>query len=110
MWLIHSSIGRKLVMSISGAVLVLFLLFHLSMNVAAIFSADAYNAICGLLGANWYAVVGTVALAGVLTLHFVFAIILTLQNRRARGNAHYAVNARPKGVSLIIQRFTVFEE
>ncbi|MDR2469919.1 MAG: succinate dehydrogenase/fumarate reductase cytochrome b subunit, partial [Tannerella sp.] len=33
MWLLHSSIGRKLVMSISGAVLVLFLLFHLSMNV-----------------------------------------------------------------------------
>ncbi|MDR1746268.1 MAG: succinate dehydrogenase/fumarate reductase cytochrome b subunit, partial [Tannerella sp.] len=43
MWLLTSSIGRKLVMSISGIVLVLFLLFHLSMNVAAVFSAEAYN-------------------------------------------------------------------
>ncbi len=56
MWLLKSSIGKKLVMSISGLFLVLFLLFHLSMNVAAVFSTDAYNMICGLLGANWYAV------------------------------------------------------
>ncbi|MDR3260636.1 MAG: succinate dehydrogenase/fumarate reductase cytochrome b subunit, partial [Tannerella sp.] len=38
MWLLHSSIGRKLIMSISGITLVLFLLFHLSMNVTAVFS------------------------------------------------------------------------
>ncbi|MDR1407164.1 MAG: succinate dehydrogenase/fumarate reductase cytochrome b subunit, partial [Tannerella sp.] len=62
MWLLHSSIGRKLVMSLSGTVLVLFLLFHLCMNVTAVFSAGAYNTICALLGANWYAVAATIVL------------------------------------------------
>ena len=35
--LFTSSIGRKLIMSISGLFLVLFLLFHMSMNLAAVF-------------------------------------------------------------------------
>jgi succinate dehydrogenase / fumarate reductase cytochrome b subunit len=59
MWLINSSIGRKLVMSITGVALVLFLLFHGAMNLVVLFSEDAYNMICEFLGANWYALVGT---------------------------------------------------
>jgi succinate dehydrogenase / fumarate reductase cytochrome b subunit len=107
MWLIHSSIGRKLVMSISGAVLLLFLLFHLSMNVAAVFSAEAYNTICALLGANWYAVAATVVLAGIIAIHFIYAAMITLQNRKARGSDHYAVSSRPKGVSWASQNMFV---
>jgi succinate dehydrogenase / fumarate reductase cytochrome b subunit len=107
MWLIHSPIGRKLVMSISGLVLLLFLLFHLSMNVAAVFSEDAYNMICALLGANWYAVAATVVLAGIIVLHFTYATLITLQNRKARGKDHYAVNTRPKGVSWASQNMFV---
>ena len=99
MWLIRSSIGRKFVMSISGVILLLFLLFHLTMNIVAVFSAEAYNAICALLGANWYAVAATVVLAGIICLHFVYALLITLQNRKARGNDRYAVDKRPKGVS-----------
>ena len=99
MWLLHSSIGRKSVMSITGMALVFFLLFHLSMNVAAVFSADAYNMICALLGANWYAVAATIALGALVALHFLYAILITLQNRKARGNNRYAINIRPKGVS-----------
>lgn len=91
MWLFNSSIGRKLVMSVSGTVLVLFLLFHASMNIALIFSEDAYNWICSMLGANWYALIGSAAIAGIVMLHFVYAFILTIQNRRARGNDRYAV-------------------
>ena len=90
MWLLKSSIGKKLVMSISGIFLVLFLLFHLSMNVTAVFSTDAYNMICGLLGANWYAVVATIGLGVIITIHFVYAVMLTLQNRKARENDRYA--------------------
>lgn len=107
MWLLHSSIGRKLVMSISGTVLVLFLLFHLSMNVAAVFSADAYNAICALLGANWYAVAATVVLVAIIAVHFIFALMLTMQNRKARGNDRYAINTRPQGVSWASQNMFV---
>ena len=98
MWLTDSSIGRKLVMSITGTCLVLFILFHASMNLTLIFSEDAYNWICSMLGANWYALIATVILALGVLLHMMFGVILTIQNRRARGNDRYAVTARQEGV------------
>ena len=107
MWLLNSSIGKKLIISISGLFLVLFLLFHLSMNVAAVFSGEAYNMVCSLLGSNWYAVAATLVLAAGVVIHFVYAIILTLQNRKARGNDRYAINARPKGVEWASQNMFV---
>ncbi|WP_297905833.1 succinate dehydrogenase cytochrome b subunit [uncultured Parabacteroides sp.] len=107
MWLLNSSIGKKLIMSLSGLFLVLFLLFHLSMNVAAVFSGSAYNMVCSLLGSNWYAVAATLVLAAGVVIHFVYAIILTLQNRKARGNDRYAINARPKGVEWASQNMFV---
>ena len=94
MWLTNSSIGKKVVMSVTGIALVLFLTFHACMNVVALISGEAYNAICAFLGANWYAVVGTAALAALVALHFVFAVILTLQNRKARGSNGYAVSTK----------------
>mgnify|MGYP002513297743 CR=1 FL=1 len=97
-FLTNSSLGRKLVMSISGCFLVLFVLFHMSMNIAAIFSADAYNTICSLLGANWYALVATAILAGGVFVHFAYAFWLTWQNRKARGNVRYAITVKEKGV------------
>ena len=98
MWLINSSIGRKIVMSVTGISLVLFLLFHAVMNLVVIFSPESYNMICAFLGANWYALVATVALAGLMVLHILYAILLTAQNMMARGKERYAVTARQKGV------------
>ncbi len=91
MWLINSSIGRKVVMSVTGIALILFLTFHCAMNVVALFSGEAYNMICELLGANWYAVVATMGLAALAVIHIVFAFILTAQNRKARGDNRYAI-------------------
>ena len=107
MWLSKSSVGRKVVMSVTGAALVLFLLFHMSMNLVAINSTDGYNAICEFLGANWYALVGTAGLAALVVLHFVYAFILTLQNRKARGSQRYAVSERPKNVTWASQNMLV---
>ncbi len=98
MWLKDSSIGRKFVMSISGMALILFLLFHGCMNLTLVFSEEAYNTICRLLGANWYALVGTAGLAFLVLVHFSYGIYLTIQNRAARGNDRYAVTAKKEGV------------
>ncbi len=98
-FLINSSVGKKLVMSLSGLFLILFIIFHMSMNVVAIFSAEAYNAICAFLGANWYALAATIVLAAGVVVHFVYAIILTLNNYAARGNVRYEVTVKEKGVS-----------
>jgi succinate dehydrogenase / fumarate reductase cytochrome b subunit len=94
-----SSIVNKLVMSVTGAFLVLFMAFHASMNVVAIISAEGYNAICEFLGANWYALAATAVLAGGVALHFVWACYLTFRNFMARGTKRYAVEKAPKGVS-----------
>ena len=98
MWLKDSSIGRKLVMSITGLALVFFLLFHGAMNLALVFSEEAYNVICSILGANWYALIATAGLAFLVVLHFAYALYLTIQNRMARGKDRYAVTAKREGV------------
>jgi succinate dehydrogenase / fumarate reductase, cytochrome b subunit len=107
MWLINSSIGRKVVMAVTGVALVLFLTFHMSMNVAALFSGDAYNMICEFLGANWYAVVATMGLAALAVLHIVYAFWLTMQNRAARGTSRYEVVAKPAKVEWASQNMLV---
>ncbi len=98
MWLTCSSIGRKLVMAITGICLVLFVTFHCLMNGVALFWPSGYNAICEFLGANWYALVATVGLAALFILHIVYATWLTVRNRRARGNDRYEVTAHTPGV------------
>ncbi|MEA4984623.1 MAG: succinate dehydrogenase cytochrome b subunit [Paludibacter sp.] len=107
MWLIDSSIGRKLIMSITGAMLVLFLLFHSIMNFVAIINPYAYDAICAFLGANWYALVATSGLAAGFVIHILYAFFLSLQNMRARGNDRYAVTSKQKGVSWASQNMLI---
>ncbi len=99
MWLIDSSIGRKLIMSISGVFLVLFLIFHSLMNFTVIISPETYNLICEILGANWYAIVGTLVIAGGFVVHIVYATYLTILNRFARGRNRYAITDKQEGVS-----------
>lgn len=103
MWLINSSIGRKVVMSVTGVALVLFLTFHACMNVVALFSEEGYNMICEMLGANWYAVAATVGLAGLVLIHFIYAFWLTFQNWKARGNNKYEVTDKPEKVEWASQ-------
>ena len=103
MWLINSSIGRKVVMSVTGMALILFLTFHCCMNIVALFSKEGYNLICELLGANWYAVVATIGLAALALIHIVYAFIIEVQNRSARGSERYAVTDKPEKVEWASQ-------
>ncbi len=107
MWLCNSSIGRKVVMSVTGVALILFLTFHMSMNIAALFSGEAYNMICEFLGANWYALVATCGLAALAVIHILYAFWLTMQNRRARGGERYEVTTRPAGIEWASQNMLV---
>lgn len=101
-------------MSISGAFLILFVTFHMAMNVTVIFSEEAYNMICEFLGANWYALAGTAVLGAGVGVHILYALWLTWQNYRARGQnplkldleeakarkfKRYEVSKRQKGVA-----------
>ncbi len=88
-------------MSVTGIALILFLTFHCAMNIVALFSGKAYNAICELLGANWYAVAATLGLAALAVIHIVYAFILTAQNRKARGDNRYEVSTTVNGTNVV---------
>ncbi len=107
MWLSCSSVGRKFVMAITGAALVLFVTFHCLMNAVAICWPAAYNSICEFLGANWYALIASAGLAALLIIHIIYAVVLTLQNRKARGNDRYSISKRPKNVEWSSQNMLV---
>jgi succinate dehydrogenase / fumarate reductase cytochrome b subunit len=107
MWLINSSVGRKVVMSVTGVALILFLTFHMAMNLVAVFSERGYNEVCAFLGANWYALVASMGLALLFIIHIIYALWLTLLNRKARGTESYAVTNRPKTVEWASQNMFV---
>ena len=96
MWLSNSTVGRKVVMSVTGVALILFLTFHMAMNLVALISAEGYDKVCEFLGANWYALVATAGLAALFVIHIIYAFWLTVQNRRARDSERYAVTERRK--------------
>ena len=85
-------------MALTGACLVLFVTFHCVMNAVAICWPTAYNSICEFLGANWYALIASVGLAFLFIVHIIYALMLTVQNRKARGNVRYSIEKRPKNV------------
>ena len=85
-----SSIGKKLIMSISGLFLILFLLVHLFANSAYLLSAEAFDLIIVIMGSP--VVVAMVPLLAFgFIIHIFYASYLTLTNMKARGKERYAV-------------------
>ena len=59
------------------------------------------------LGANWYALVASMGLAVLFIIHICYAVWLTLQNRKARGNDRYDVVRKPAQVEWASQNMLV---
>lgn len=89
---LQSSIGKKLIMGITGLFLVSFLLVHCLLN-AFIFANDGgllFNSGAHFMGTNVLIRIMEVVLFIGLIAHMVQSLILTLQNRKARP-VQYAV-------------------
>lgn len=85
-----SSIGKKLIMSISGLFLIIFLLLHMTINALSLISPEAFQAGCDFMALPFITVMVPVLAAGFI-IHIIYAFILTLGNLKARGNIRYAV-------------------
>lgn len=96
-----------MVMAVSGAFLVLFVTFHCLMNAVAICWPAAYNSVCEFLGANWYALIASAVLALFVLIHIFYAVMLTLQNRTARGSQRYSISRKPSSVEWSSQNMLV---
>ena len=94
-------------MAVTGVCLILFVTFHALMNGVALFWPTAYNQVCNFLGANWYALIASAGLAVIFIFHILYAIWLTIQNRKARGNDRYNVVTKPAQVEWASQNMLV---
>ncbi len=77
----NSSIGKKLVMSLSGAFLVIFLLVHITANAFIFVSPEAFNTACHMMS---YMTPVVPILAAGFVIHILYAFILTIKNNNAR--------------------------
>ena len=90
-----SSIGKKLIMSISGLFLILFLFIHAFVNALSLISDEAFQTGCEFMSLPIVTVMVPVLAAGFI-IHIVYAFILNAMNLKARGPQRYAVANKAK--------------
>lgn len=87
-----SSVGRKILMALSGFFLLLFLFQHFIINLLSIISADAFNSVSFFMGTNpivQFAIQPILLFA--VVFHLIMGITLELKNKAARP-IQYAMN------------------
>ena len=91
---LSSSIGKKFIMGITGLFLISFLIVHVSLN-SAIFLNDGgvtFKAGANFMAHNPVIRIVEIGLFAGLILHIVQALVLTLENKKARPVAYQVVN------------------
>ena len=81
-----SSIGKKLIMGLTGLFLVTFLIVHVGVN-SCIFvndSGETFNTAAHFMSHNWVIRIMEIGLFGGLILHIIQGLIVWKQNRAAR--------------------------
>src|SRR5687768_6723502 len=88
-----SSIGRKVVMALTGLFLILFLVIHLLGNLQLLKSDEgqSFNIYAQFMTTNPLIVAISYINYTVILLHVIWSIIITRRNRLARGAQGYAV-------------------
>jgi len=84
MQLTQSSVGRKIIMAVTGIVLVAFVCVHLLGNSSVFFGANAINAYAQKLHSlGPFVWVFRLVMLAAFAIHIIFGIQLTLENRAA---------------------------
>src|SRR3989339_1207943 len=97
---LNSSIGKKLVMAITGLALMLFLIVHLAGNLSLYGGKDAFNNYVGLLEhIKPFIRVIEIILALIFILHIFNGIRLWIENKKARP-VKYTVNGSSKNTTV----------
>lgn len=97
---LNSSIGKKLVMAITGVALMLFLIIHLAGNMSLYGGKDAFNNYVGLLEEiKPFIRVIEVILAAIFIFHIFNGTRLWIENKQARPQG-YSVNGSRKNTTV----------
>ncbi|MBL6876500.1 MAG: succinate dehydrogenase cytochrome b subunit [Chitinophagales bacterium] len=88
-----STISRKILMALSGFFLMFFLLQHFSINLLSVVNPAAFNEVSQFMGTNFFVqgVLQPVLMFGII-FHFIMAIVLEIQNRKARPVKYFSSN------------------
>ena len=89
-----SSIGKKLLMSLAGIFLIVFLLVHMGINLLVIIYEDpmVYNKAAHFMTSNILIKIFEIILFGGFLLHIIYALILQIQNWIARPSRYNKAN------------------
>ena len=90
--IITSSIGKKLLMSLAGIFLIVFLLVHMGLNLVVLKNPDVYNKVAHFMSTNIVIKIFEIILFGGFLLHIIYALILQIRreynHNRQREMAH----------------------
>lgn len=91
--LLSSSIGRKLLMALTGLFLILFLVIHLIGNLQLLKddNGQAFNVYAKFMTTNPVIVTISYVNYTCILVHVIWALLITVGNRKARGAQSYAV-------------------
>jgi succinate dehydrogenase / fumarate reductase cytochrome b subunit len=91
---LRSSIGKKFIMGITGLFLISFLVVHCFINMLIFFNdgGETFNKGAEFMGTNWLIRAMEYVLFVGLILHMVQALVLTMENRKARPVGYAKVN------------------
>ena len=89
-----SSIGKKLMMSLAGLFLVVYLVIHLGINITVITcsTTETFNKAAHFMGTNPVIKVLEVVLFGGFLLHMIYGVIVNIQNLIARPVGYKVTN------------------
>lgn len=89
-----SSIGKKLIMSLAGLFLIIFLIVHLGINLTLILckSQEYFNIAASFMSSNVIIKIFEIVLFGGFILHMLYGIILQIQNWLARPKRYKIAN------------------
>lgn len=92
--LLTSTLGRKLMMALTGLFLILFLVVHLIGNLQLLHSdgGKAFNVYAKFMTSNPLIKIVSIVNYVLIVVHVVWALLLTIHNRKARGPEGYAIS------------------
>ncbi len=85
-----SSIGKKVIMSVSGLFLIIFLLLHATINGFSLISPELFKAGCDFMALPIVTIMVPILAFG-FVIHIIYAFYLSYTNLKARGKERYAV-------------------
>ncbi|MDD5283966.1 MAG: succinate dehydrogenase cytochrome b subunit [Bacteroidales bacterium] len=95
-----TSITKKVIMSVTGLFLILFLTLHVVANLTILWGPEVYQKVTDFMGTNPLIQVMVPVLALGFIVHIGYSFIITLRNLKARGDVSYKSGSKSPGLGF----------